>query len=43
MPGGFFGSALIGSVKNGTVSEARLDDMATRVLMAWYLQGQDQK
>ncbi|KAJ7069487.1 glycoside hydrolase family 3 protein [Mycena amicta] len=38
----FFGSLLIAAVQNGTVPETRIDDMATRVLAAWYLLGQDE-
>jgi len=28
-------------VNNGTVPSSRVDDMATRILAAWYLLGQD--
>ncbi|KAJ7643791.1 glycoside hydrolase family 3 protein [Roridomyces roridus] len=37
----FFGTALVSAVQNGSVPESRIDDMATRVLAAWYLLGQD--
>ncbi|KAJ7160088.1 glycoside hydrolase family 3 protein [Mycena filopes] len=37
----FFGTTLVAAVQNGSVSEARVDDMAVRVLAAWYLLGQD--
>ena len=30
------------AVNNGTVPEARLDDMVRRILAAWYMNGQDQ-
>ncbi|KAE8231142.1 hypothetical protein CF326_g3847 [Tilletia indica] len=36
-----WGKNLTTSVQNGTVSGSRLDDMATRILGAWYLLGQD--
>ncbi|KAK3950290.1 glycoside hydrolase superfamily [Pseudoneurospora amorphoporcata] len=38
---GFWGEKLIEAVKNGTVAEERLNDMATRVLAAWLYAGQD--
>ncbi|PSR92353.1 family 3 glycoside hydrolase [Coniella lustricola] len=42
MPNGsFWGSSLAEAVGNGTVPEARVTDMATRILAAWYLVGQD--
>ncbi|CAE6491427.1 unnamed protein product [Rhizoctonia solani] len=45
MPGdktiGYFGSNLVNAVKNGEVSQSRIDDLATRILAAWYLLGQD--
>ena len=43
MPGGdsFFGSALLNAVQSGVVPESRIDDMATRILAAWYYLGQD--
>ncbi|KAG4435600.1 hypothetical protein IFR05_008909 [Cadophora sp. M221] len=37
----FWGGNLTLSVTNGSVPESRLDDMATRILAAWYLLGQD--
>ncbi|KAJ9138386.1 Cel3e secreted beta-glucosidase [Pleurostoma richardsiae] len=39
--GGSWGKNLTQAVLNGTVSEARLNDMATRIVAAWYLTGQD--
>ncbi|KAK0615585.1 glycoside hydrolase family 3 protein [Bombardia bombarda] len=33
---GFWGDNLVQAVRNGSVSEHRLDDMATRILAAWY-------
>ncbi|KAL3424160.1 cel3e secreted beta-glucosidase [Phlyctema vagabunda] len=39
--GGFWGENLTESVKNGSVSEERVTDMATRILAAWYSTGQD--
>ncbi|KAK7034732.1 hypothetical protein VNI00_012139 [Paramarasmius palmivorus] len=40
-PTSYFGGNLTTYVQNGTVPEARVDDMATRILAAWYLLGQD--
>ena len=37
----YFGANLTAYVENGTIPEARLDDMATRILASWYLLGQD--
>jgi len=37
----YFGSNLTAFVNNGTVSLSRVDDMATRIIAAWYLLGQD--
>jgi beta-glucosidase-like glycosyl hydrolase len=37
----YFGANLTAYVQNKTVPEARLDDMATRILASWYLLGQD--
>lgn len=37
----FWGPNLTQAVTNGSVSEVRLDDMATRILAAWYKLGQD--
>ena len=44
MPGGdgLMGAALLPAVQNGTIPEARIDDMLTRVLAPYYLLGQDQ-
>ncbi|KAM0351161.1 hypothetical protein ACHAPU_002945 [Fusarium lateritium] len=39
--GGFWGENLTQAVENGTVKESRVTDMATRILAAWYLVGQD--
>ncbi|KLO13958.1 glycoside hydrolase family 3 protein [Schizopora paradoxa] len=39
--GNYFGPALISAVQNGSVSETRINDLATRILAAWYLLGQD--
>lgn len=38
----YFGANLTNAVLDGTVPEARVDDMATRILAAWYLLGQDE-
>ncbi|KAI0016551.1 glycoside hydrolase family 3 protein [Xylariomycetidae sp. FL0641] len=37
-----WGDKLVEAVKNGSVSEDRLDDMATRIIASWYQMGQDQ-
>ncbi|KAJ7022756.1 glycoside hydrolase family 3 protein, partial [Mycena alexandri] len=37
----FFGTTLISAVQNGSVPESRIDNMALRVLAAWYKLGQD--
>ncbi|KAF8760915.1 beta-glucosidase [Rhizoctonia solani] len=37
----YFGSNLVNSVNSGQVSQSRIDDLATRILAAWYLVGQD--
>ncbi|KAI8629952.1 beta-glucosidase M [Xylariaceae sp. FL1651] len=37
-----WGDELVKAVKNGSVPEARLDDMATRVIASWYQMKQDQ-
>ncbi|KAI1438507.1 beta-glucosidase M [Xylaria sp. CBS 124048] len=37
-----WGDELVNAVKNGSVPESRLDDMATRVIASWYQMGQDQ-
>ncbi|KAF4784956.1 beta-glucosidase [Colletotrichum scovillei] len=39
--GGNWGSNLTRAISNGTVDDSRIDDMATRILAAWYLVGQD--
>ncbi|KAI9434684.1 beta-glucosidase [Lactarius indigo] len=36
----YFGANLIAAVQKGTIPEARVDDMATRILAAWYFLGQ---
>ncbi|KAI0757133.1 beta-glucosidase, partial [Daedaleopsis nitida] len=38
----YFGSSLEDAVKQETVAQERLDDMATRILAAWYMLGQDE-
>ncbi|KAK0129270.1 hypothetical protein ONS95_001205 [Cadophora gregata] len=45
MPSGlpFWGGNLTLSVNNGSVPESRLTDMATRIMAAWYLVGQDSR
>ncbi|KAF8654787.1 hypothetical protein AX16_003442 [Volvariella volvacea WC 439] len=37
----YFGPNLVAYVQNGTIPESRIDDMATRILAAWYLLQQD--
>ena len=37
----YFGANLTAYVQNGTIPEARVDDMVTRILAGWYLLGQD--
>ncbi|CDO72401.1 Glycoside Hydrolase Family 3 protein [Trametes cinnabarina] len=37
----YFGQNLVNAVQSGQVPEARIDDLATRILAAWYLLGQD--
>ncbi|KJZ75558.1 hypothetical protein HIM_05021 [Hirsutella minnesotensis 3608] len=39
--GGAWGNNLTEAVRNGSVSEDRLTDMATRIIAAWYLVGLD--
>ncbi|CZR62599.1 probable beta-glucosidase precursor [Phialocephala subalpina] len=39
--GGFWGDNLTDAVKNGSVPEERVTDMATRIVASWYLAGQD--
>lgn len=43
MPSGatYWGANLVEAVNNGSVPEVRLDDMATRIIAAWYQMGQD--
>ncbi|KAI1823513.1 glycoside hydrolase superfamily [Xylaria intraflava] len=43
MPSGtqFWGDHLVAAVHNGSVPEARLDDMATRIIASWYKMEQD--
>ncbi|KAG0694111.1 glycoside hydrolase family 3 protein [Suillus ampliporus] len=38
----YFGQNLTDFVMNGTISEQRLDDMATRIIAAWYYMHQDE-
>ena len=43
MPGDkYMGFSLVEAVKNGSVSESRIDDMIVRILAPYYLLGQDQ-
>ena len=37
----WFGANLTVFVENGTIAEARVDDMAERIIAAWYFLGQD--
>ncbi|KAF8203069.1 beta-glucosidase [Pholiota molesta] len=37
----YFGSALVSAVQSGSVPQSRIDNMALRILAAWYLMGQD--
>ncbi|KAJ6449679.1 glycoside hydrolase family 3 protein [Mycena sanguinolenta] len=37
----YFGTNLTSAVNSGSVSQTRINDMATRILAAWYLVGQD--
>ena len=37
----WWGANLTAFVENGTIAEARVDDMAERIIAAWYLLGQD--
>ncbi|KAH9944529.1 beta-glucosidase [Epithele typhae] len=37
----YFGQNLVNAVQSGQVSEGRIDDLATRILAAYYLLGQD--
>ncbi|KAJ3513385.1 hypothetical protein NLJ89_g2980 [Agrocybe chaxingu] len=36
-----FGDTLVAAVRNGEIPEARVDDLATRVIASWYLLHQD--
>ncbi|KAL3456854.1 glycoside hydrolase superfamily [Aspergillus heterothallicus] len=38
----YWGDNLATAIANGSVPQARLDDMVTRILAGWYLTGQDQ-
>ena len=38
----YFGANLTEAVRNGSVPMSRVDDMATRIVGAWFLVGQDQ-
>ncbi|KAG6870803.1 hypothetical protein C0992_012405, partial [Termitomyces sp. T32_za158] len=38
----YFGANLTAYVQNGTIPESRVDDMATRILAAWYYLRQDE-
>jgi beta-glucosidase len=40
--GNYLGYALLDAVKNGTVPESRVNDMAIRIMTPYYLLGQDQ-
>lgn len=37
----YFGGNLTAFVANGSISEVRLDDMATRIIASWYFLHQD--
>ncbi|KAF8973771.1 glycoside hydrolase family 3 protein [Flammula alnicola] len=37
----YFGSSLVSAVQSGSVPQSRVDNMALRILAAWYLMGQD--
>ncbi|OBZ78665.1 putative beta-glucosidase L [Grifola frondosa] len=37
----YFGQNLVDAVNSGNVSQARIDDLATRILAGWFLLGQD--
>ena len=41
-PASYWGANLTAFVNNGSVSEARLDDMATRIAAGWYFLHQDE-
>ncbi|KAL4804162.1 glycoside hydrolase superfamily [Aspergillus unguis] len=38
----WWGDNLITAIANGSIPQARLDDMVTRILASWYLVGQDE-
>ncbi|KAG5916884.1 hypothetical protein E4U42_007465 [Claviceps africana] len=42
-PGEFWGKNLVAAVKNGSVPASRVEDMASRILTAWFQFGQDKK
>ncbi|KAK8125586.1 glycoside hydrolase family 3 protein [Apiospora kogelbergensis] len=37
-----WGNTLVEAVRNGSVSQVRLDDMAVRIIASWYQMGQDE-
>ena len=37
----WWGAYLTAFVQNGTIARSRVDDMAERIIAAWYLLGQD--
>ena len=37
----WWGANLTAFVENGTISDSRVDDMAERIIAAWYFLGQD--
>ena len=37
----WWGANLTAFVENGTIASSRMDDMAERIIAAWYLLGQD--
>ena len=41
-PASYWGANLTAFVNNGSISEERLDDMATRVAAGWYFLHQDE-
>ncbi|KIM33816.1 glycoside hydrolase family 3 protein [Serendipita vermifera MAFF 305830] len=41
-PDSYFGEELVAAVQNGTIPESRVNDMATRILAAFYLTNQDE-
>lgn len=40
--GNYFGENLTAFIQNNTISMARLDDMATRIVAAWYFMREDE-